>query len=204
MMQKTELDARDRLVAAAAELVHTNSYVSVGVQSICEAADVKKGSFYYYFPSKQALVLTVLDKAWGEFVEFGLDPIFNNGLPPRRQVEAMYQLAFDSYEELKGVHGRVVGCPFGNLAAETSTLEEEIRERLNEIFANWAGYFERALRAAQDAGELSADMDAAHCAWGLLGCLQGALLLAKTTDDTSLISAMGREVVSRVWSGGAA
>ena len=34
---------------------------AVGVDEICRPAGVHKGSFYHFFPSKQALVLAVLD-----------------------------------------------------------------------------------------------------------------------------------------------
>jgi TetR/AcrR family transcriptional repressor of nem operon len=34
------------------------------VAEICAAADVPKGSFYYFFPSKQALALEVVNEHW--------------------------------------------------------------------------------------------------------------------------------------------
>src|SRR3954454_7487068 len=57
-------DARERLVAAATELFSERAYSSVGVAEIAARAGVQKGSFYYFFPSKEALALAVIDEHW--------------------------------------------------------------------------------------------------------------------------------------------
>ena len=49
-------DARERLIATAIELIRARSYESVGVDALCNHAQVKKGSFYHFFPSKQDLM----------------------------------------------------------------------------------------------------------------------------------------------------
>jgi len=50
-------DARQRLLDATIDLIWQNSYGAVTVDDICERAGVKKGSFYYFFPSKTDLVV---------------------------------------------------------------------------------------------------------------------------------------------------
>ena len=54
-------DARDRIVATAARLFLERSYQAVGVDELCQAADVRKGSFYHYFSSKSELAKAVID-----------------------------------------------------------------------------------------------------------------------------------------------
>jgi TetR/AcrR family transcriptional repressor of nem operon len=44
-------DARERLLKAANELTWKQCYNAVTVDAICDAAGVKKGSFYHYFES---------------------------------------------------------------------------------------------------------------------------------------------------------
>ena len=50
-------DAKQRLLQATIDLIWQNSYGAVTVDNICERAGVKKGSFYYFFPSKTDLVV---------------------------------------------------------------------------------------------------------------------------------------------------
>ena len=57
-------DARERLVAAATELFSERAYGAVGIAEIASRAGVQKGSFYYFFSSKEALALAVIDQHW--------------------------------------------------------------------------------------------------------------------------------------------
>jgi len=57
--------AKARLIATAMEIMYIRGYTAVGVHEICTQAGVHKGSFYHFFPSKQALVLAVID-TYGE------------------------------------------------------------------------------------------------------------------------------------------
>ena len=50
-------DAKEKLLHVAFDLIWQHSYGSVSVDDICERADVKKGSFYYFFPSKSDLAV---------------------------------------------------------------------------------------------------------------------------------------------------
>ncbi len=201
VIEQTDTDRgpRDRLLAAAADLVHAYSYRSVGVQAICDRAGVKKGSFYHFFPSKQALMLAVLEQHWVSFTRDALDPIFGGGGSPSERIAGLFEFAFASHTEIKRQTGHVRGCPFGSLAAEASTLEEPLRGRLLRIFEEWTAYLRDALAEAQAAGELRDGIDVDATAWGLLSCLQGMLLISKTANDTSIIPKVLDEVVAHLW-----
>ncbi|HSG31720.1 MAG TPA: TetR/AcrR family transcriptional regulator, partial [Thermodesulfobacteriota bacterium] len=47
------MTTKEKLIDSAIQLLGTRSYNSVGVQELCEHAEVKKGSFYHFFPSKR-------------------------------------------------------------------------------------------------------------------------------------------------------
>ena len=81
-------DARDRLLATAAQLVHERGYTAVSVSDICEAAGLKKGSFYHFFPSKHALVLATLER-FAEYQETRMQAAAATGLPAREQLVGM-------------------------------------------------------------------------------------------------------------------
>ncbi len=57
-------DARVKILGAAQSLIELRGYSALGVAEICQAAGVPKGSFYYFFESKEALALAVLDEQW--------------------------------------------------------------------------------------------------------------------------------------------
>jgi TetR/AcrR family transcriptional repressor of nem operon len=54
----------ERLLDAAADLMYARRYEAVGVAEFCARADTRKGSFYYWWPSKQALAIAMLERVW--------------------------------------------------------------------------------------------------------------------------------------------
>src|SRR5947208_13020184 len=57
-------DARQKILDAARSLIEGRGYSALGVAEICKAAGVPKGSFYYFFESKESLALAVVDEHW--------------------------------------------------------------------------------------------------------------------------------------------
>jgi len=192
-------DSRSRLVAAAAELVHAESYHSVGVKAICDRARVRRGSFYHFFESKQALVLQAIDQIWDGFATEVLEVCQDRSLGPRERIEAMIERIADRHIRDRDRTGSVLGCSFGNLTAESSALDGTIRGRLVEAFDAWATAVAAPLAEAQAAGEIPATPPAWSVALDLVSELQGFILMAKARNDPSVIGAGGRTIVARLW-----
>ena len=184
--------ARARLVESARELMHTGSYASTSVEGLCAAAGVKKGSFYYFFPSKRDLALTALDAHWASARANVLEPAFAPDLPPVERIARFFR-------RVAQVQRRpvVLGCPFGNLAAELSTVDAAVRDRIAEIFEGYRAYFEQALCEAVASGEL-APLDVAGVSRALVAYFQGAMLLAKTYNDATVIEQLGEHALRLV------
>lgn len=192
------LDTRQRLLASTSELIEGGSYGSVSVQAICEHAEVNKGSFYYYFPSKQDLVLAMIDSAWEETVADVLEPVLTASTPIQDRILRLYECMYDDQRTHKRTFGKATGCMFGSLAAETSTLDEPIRARLSIVFEEWVGHLDRALRQAVKDKELNSSLDPKATAWVLLAGLEGLLLLSKTADDPAILRKSGQQLVHMV------
>jgi TetR/AcrR family transcriptional regulator, transcriptional repressor for nem operon len=181
-------DARDRLIDSACQLVHAGSYAATSVEDLCSEAGVQKGSFYHFFPTKHELVTAAVDRQWATTQIELLVPAFARDVPPAQRFARFFQLAAERQR------GEVVrGCPFGNLAAEVGTLEPSVRERVVTVFDGYLGYFEAALQDAADAG-LIEPAEVEQTAATVLACFQGALLVAKTRNDASLIEHVGGQV----------
>jgi len=185
-MQATT-DTQQRILDSARELIFARSYADVGVADICEHAGVKKGSFYHFYPSKQALTLAVLDAQFIDIKEKLIDEAFAEDLPPLARLERFAELAYRFQKQVSKETGQVLGCPFGNLANELSTQDELIRERLQQTFGKLQMLFSGVLQTAQQRGELAAQVDAAATAQAMLAYFEGVLLLAKNQNNPELI-----------------
>ncbi len=54
-------DVKNRILQEGARLVHRKGFHATGVAEVVEAAGVPKGSFYFYFDSKEAFGLELVD-----------------------------------------------------------------------------------------------------------------------------------------------
>lgn len=164
---------RDRLVEAAAELLHEHPYHSVGVHALCERAGVRKGSFYHFFQSKEELTIAAIDRAWEAYKRGLADlPLDRGSVGERLRLIIDQCLASPLVYSLSG--DRLVGCPFGRLAASITDDEPGLRERLAEIFDEWITLI---------AGIADGDT---RLAWSTLAEIQGMLLLKATLDPTTV------------------
>jgi TetR/AcrR family transcriptional repressor of nem operon len=179
-------DTQQRILDSAHELFYSRSYADVGVAAICEHAGVKKGSFYHYFPSKRELTLAVVDKYYADLKEHFIDKAFADDLPPLARLERLAEIAYQFQKQIMHDTGRVLGCPFGNLATELSTQDEIIRTKLQRVFAKLQTQFRHVLQDAQHAGELR-DLDVAATAHAMVAYFEGVMLLAKNQNDPEVI-----------------
>lgn len=168
------MDTRDRIVRSAAKLFLTRSYHAVGVTDLCDAADVRKGSFYHFFASKSDLAKAVIDLHAGEF-----DRRFDEAEEEGGRLYAVAGAVARVQGRFEEKFGRIVGCPFGNLAAELSTTDDELRAHVAGVFTRWEQRLLDACDKAAAAGALRDGVDPGQLARMILAQIQGLILLAK-------------------------
>src|ERR1700680_1614434 len=60
---------RDRLLLAAAELMHQSGEPTVSTRAVCERAGVEAPTLYHHFGSKQGLIDAVIQHGFNQYVE---------------------------------------------------------------------------------------------------------------------------------------
>ncbi len=183
-------DTKSRILTTARELFHGRSYADVGIKEICTLAKVQKGSFYHFFPSKQDLVMAVIDDMADDWARGFVAEAFDEALPPIERLEYMVDAIYYWQKAAKNLEGRMPGCLFGNLALEVSTRDEVIRARLNAVFTNASARFHEALEQAVEEGAIR-PLDSAATATAMLAYLEGVILLAKTRNDPEVVRELG-------------
>ncbi len=165
-------NTRERLLTTAAELFRRQGYAQTGVNEIMQQAKTTSGSFYHFFPTKEDLVLAVVDHI-GESLDtevFATDPETTDPL------DRVFNV-LESYRRHLVENDFALGSPLGTLAAELSESHPQVRERLATLFAGWAQHMHDML---EDAGDrLPADLDRRTLAEFILGTVEGAVLQAR-------------------------
>jgi TetR/AcrR family transcriptional repressor of nem operon len=187
--------AQSSLVVSATELLYTQGYRGAGVDTICDHAGVHKGSFYYFFPSKQALALASIDFSWHLIEAAVLVPAFGHDLPPLARIRRFFDLLVQASAAEHEQQGTIGGCRFGNLAAEMAPHAPEIRTAVHGVLQSIATYVEAALTDAVAAGEVSG-IDPAANAQALVAYMEGILLLGRTTNDPDLMRRLAAQAMA--------
>jgi len=193
-------DAKDRLLKAALELIWERSYGVVTIDAICERANVKKGSFYYFFDSKSDLATEALNENWLEEGKSKWDETFSASVPPLERIRNFMQNVYEGQAKVLKEHGRVLGCPCFSIGSETSTQDETIRIKTQEILQRQVRYFESAVRDAVAEGAI-APCDPVAKAKCLFALFEGSLAQARIQNDLEFLRHLPQSAMEMLGAG---
>ncbi len=168
-----EPSTRDKLVETARQLFLAKGYEATGIAEILREAGVNSGSLYYFFKTKEDLLLAVLDFYMELMQPVVMQPVFERVTDP---IERIFGV-LEGYRQMLILTKCRQGCPIGNLALEMSEKSDRVREKIAVNFENWRTTIRQCLL---DAGEaLPADVDRDRLATFVLTVMEGAVMLAR-------------------------
>ena len=186
-------NAKETLMSAVLELIWQGSYGATTIDQICERANVKKGSFYYFFDSKSDLAADALEMSWQERKP-EMDALFSPTVPPLERLRRFCELGYKKQAELKCKCGCVLGCPLFTLGAEVCNQEEKLHKKIKEILGHHHTYIESAIRDAHNLGLINAP-DAASKARMLFAYSEGLMTQARILNDAEVLREMSEGVM---------
>ena len=181
-------DARGKILGAAQSLIELRGYSALGVAEICKAAGIPKGSFYYFFESKEALALAVIDEEWaGQKRTWAR--ILTSAAEPLQRLHVLFEETAAGQRGGQQSCGTVSGCLFGNLTLEMSNHTEAVRTRLQQIFDAQVEMVASVIAEALERGSVTVT-DPRGAARSVVAQLEGQVLLAKLYNDTRLLDTL--------------
>jgi len=168
-------DTRDRILDAGAELILGRGFSAVGLAEILGRAQVPKGSFYYYFGSKEDFGVAMLERYFQDY-DAGVVSLFNDTRITARERLLRYFLAWIDLHERSACE---VTCLAVKLSGEVSDLSEPMRKVLSTGMTRMVERIATAIEAGVADGSLAPVQDAHELAEGLYAMWMGGALLAK-------------------------
>jgi len=170
---------RERLIAAAVQLLHEQGTERTTLAEIAQAADVPVGNVYYYFKTKDEVIAAVIE-AHAHRIDATFAAIETRHRSPKSRLKAFVR-------EL-GARGEVVaefGCPLGSLCWELDKRAAELSLDVATLMRRPIEWAEKQFRALgrRDAHDLAIDLIAAY---------EGSALLANTLRDPHVLSRASR------------
>jgi TetR/AcrR family transcriptional regulator, transcriptional repressor for nem operon len=172
-------DTRERLVEAARDLFLMQGYQATGIAQILKRAGANSGSLYNFFPTKEDLLIAVLEW-YRDHIQDDLLDLHTARIDD--PLERIFGL-LDGYRKMLISCNFEVGCPIGNLALEVSNTHPAVRSLLLVNFDQWVDAVEGFLTAAAD--RLPEDLDRRTLAVHILTTMEGGVMLARTYRSIS-------------------
>ena len=172
---------RDLLLDVGKRTFLERGYNNSGIETILQAAGVPKGSFYYYFDSKEDFGLKVLDHFAACYDELLARTFEDLTLSPIERFRRYFEGIADRFDADQCRKG----CLAGNLSQELADQSEAFRVKLEEIFRRWEDRYAECLQSALDTGEIAPILPARESAELWLNGWQGAMLRAKSSRSSA-------------------
>ena len=174
-------DTKAHILDVGAQIVHQKGFNATGIQEVLNAAEVPKGSFYFYFKSKEEFGLQLIDY-FSNFLFSKMNELLNTeNVAPLDKLRNYFEW-FLAYFEQNSFTG---GCPIGNLAQEMGDLNDSFREKLESVFDTMKTSITQCLEEAQQQSDLSPGLDVHNLSDFIVSSWQGALLQMKVKKNTA-------------------
>ncbi|MBO0344690.1 TetR/AcrR family transcriptional regulator [Roseibium sp. CAU 1637] len=185
--QKSEATRR-KILQAGQSLVLAKGYSAVGLKQILDASGVPKGSFYYYFSSKEAFGCAMLEAYLHDYLT-AFDRVTAQGSPARPASERMMAYFAAAIPEDLSV-SMANRCLVVKLSAEISDLSEDMRAILVTGVDTLLARLKDLLNQGTADGSIKLELSPQETAPLLYGQWVGAAILAKLSRSPAPLRAV--------------
>jgi len=188
--ERHSAERRERLFRAALDLFGRNGFDETTVEDITNAADLGKGTFFNYFPSKEHILL-----AFGEMqlskLEAAYEEMCTNDLP----VPVF----------LRSLGARMTQEPIRNpgiirILLQAFLADTKVRQPMMDLQNRVTAIHTEMIRRGQERGEIRDDMPPVVLAHVFRQTIFGTLLIWSLYGDATLLSRM-EQAFEVLWTG---
>lgn len=173
----------DNILEIGTSLVLKKGYNNIGIQEVLNTAKIPKGSFYYYFKSKEDFGLQLI-KYYSEHSLKVLNRYLQDSSKnPKERIISF----FNDMKNIYSNNGYTEGCLLGNCSLELSDISETFSHVIASELDNWQQCFEKCIAEGQQSGHISNNELAKDLANFILSGWEGALLRMKSSKNDDSI-----------------
>ena len=191
-MSKT--DNKKALLQTGMQFVLEGGYNHTGLNEVLAAANIPKGSFYYYFSSKEEFGLALIEEFDQGNKAVAQTFLKDGTFDPLTRLKNYFDYFITYLQEMQCRQG----CLAGNMGQELSDQNETFRVRIKCVMDDWAGAIANCIKEAQTAGQIDTSLDPLMLGHFCLNNWEGAILqmkIAKNPQPLMLFRQMLFEVI---------
>ncbi len=160
-----------RITDAAARVFATQGFHATRMQDIADELDLQKGTLYYYFPSKEALLFHIVEEEVGHAVE-QMERVMALNATPIIKIEkgiVGHLTVFQRYADIYSIY----------LFEKLNLINQEAAARVDALGRKYEQYWHELLTQAVQAGELRQNLNIKLTTKAILGMCNMTLIWFK-------------------------
>lgn len=181
MTRPAEFD-RDEVLHRAMETFWRQGYKATSMKDLTRATGLQPGSLYGAFKSKRSLFLEALETYY-QFNMKGLNERLSGAGSPIDRIQGV----FERIVEASTTDPDNKGCLMVNTLLEVSPNDEEINQRLCEMFKSVESRLEKTIIDGQNSDHISRNKDPELLAKAALTGMHGMRVLCKTQPHPDVL-----------------
>jgi TetR/AcrR family transcriptional regulator, ethionamide resistance regulator len=187
-------DDRELAILSTAErLLEQRPLAEISVDDLARGAGISRPTFYFYFPSKDAVLLSLLDRV-GAQADSALDRLLAN--PPAER-SGLWRTAIEVFFETFRAHRAVAAA-----AAAVRFTNSEVRELWAEFMQKWIAHTTSAIEAERARGAAPKTIPAEDLAVALNLANESVLGASFTGHQPSLPDDRILDTLTHIWVSG--
>jgi AcrR family transcriptional regulator len=188
--ERRSIELRERIFRAALDLFAKQGFAETTVEDITNAADVGKGTFFNYFPSKDHILLAFAEMQLAK-LRLAVDEARRTSQPMPQFMRSLAALMTQEPVRNPDII-RVLLLAF--------LSNSQVREAMLDLQARVLAFHTEMIQLGQGRGEIRDDLPAAEIALVFRQTIFGTLLIWSLYGDASLQSRMD-SAFEIIWSG---
>jgi TetR/AcrR family transcriptional regulator, transcriptional repressor for nem operon len=185
---------KEKILQHGAKIVHRKGFHNTGIQEILRSAGVPKGSFYFYFKSKEDFGLALIDYYFNLFALMTASHLKDSTLSPLERLRRFFA-GLRTISEEQGYRG---GCPIGNLAQEMGGLSAPFQKKLRDIFSKMKAGIAECLKMALMDQAIDPALEVDETANFILNSWEGALVRMKAEGNIEPLILFEKMIFGRI------
>lgn len=177
-------DSREKILSVGESLILGRGFSAMGLSELLGTAEVPKGSFYHYFPSKEQFGVALLDRYFENY-RTKVRALFANAAIPARKRLLVY---FDEWREMHEKSQCHDTCLAVKLTGEVSDLSEPMRSALEAGMDGIIRLIAGAIRDGQQDGTIATGHNPDELAESLYAMWLGASLRSKAKRNMDALN----------------
>ena len=179
-----------KILDVAERYTQTNGFNAFSYKDIQNEVGVKTSSIHYYFPTKQDLAMTMVQRYVERFTE------------TLNLIEAEEQNGFARLKRLGQGHKSLVEegkfCMCGMMASDMLSLPDNVKKQLSDFFDLSQEWIARAIDLAKQQGQLRDSIHVKCASMHFLASLEGGMLVARVKDDPQYLQDIIDEALAQL------